>query len=712
MATEKTEADMLILSRVAPVVGDNPEDRAVRMTLVTETPTEVFDPRRGEIIREIVLVRGVEWPERFPLLDSHNRNTVDGVLGSVSKLERQLDGEPRIEATARFSSRQKAIDAYNDIRDGHITDPSVGARRLKTRWLERGERANIDGREYIGPVRLVTKSRIFEASVTPVGADPNAKFLPALRAYSDPQGCMEEYMDEKMRQLLVSRGMPDALDGAQAVAWAEANLNRAEAPVPPAPVADSGDIERRVEAERTAAVDAEIRRQDEIRSLCRSAPALDDAESFAQDLIRRKVTPEIAAKEVLARLSQASASAAVSPSLGDVQRIQAVESEADKLYAAVRDGLIERSLADEGSANGAEWKPAPGAEQFKHRRLTEIGRMLIERSTGKACNLSDGQIAEKMLGHDDPRQFLLRASDGPLYNVSGMFSAVTLDVANNSLRRSYTEAPSTYQIWARRGPNFTDFKDQRRSILGEIPDPQVVPENSDFPEVTYSDGYEGYHVEVYAMIFSITLQAILNNSLNAFTDAPRKMGNAFRRKVNKLVVGVLTANDALADGTALFHANHSNVGTTGAIGETTLDEMYSAMMLQKGLNANVIVGTTPRYVLLPPGKSGQALKFFGSTSTAIATAGNSNTTNIYGPGGDRRLTPIVEPQLAASSTTAWYGIADSGEVDTVEYAFLDGFETPQVQQERAFTRLGVRYSVVQAVGVKALDYRGLFYNAG
>ena len=718
----------------------NREERSVELILLTENGVDVYDWQTDDIIREVILVSGVEWPKQVPLLDSHSRWSTSDTLGSIRNFSKS---DNAVSARAYFSRKQKAVETFDDVADGHITDASVGAKRLATVFIPKGETQTVGGKEFTGPTRVVTRSRILEGSVVAIGADPKAKFSPVQRAYMDPQGLLKERrnMDE-YRQLCIERGMPAEFTDEQMREWAKKNLvARAAAPAtppatPPArteatpattPATSADDVQRQIAEAAARAQDAEINRQSELRDLVRMS-SVEDPDALIADLIKRKVPVDKAASEILRAQAADPGAGPIEPS-GDMSNrgatngrrptIQHQHAEADSLRKALADGLMLRSHGDDIANAGKKvhydpnWKPHAGANEFRGRRLVEIGRMLLERAGVKHSDMPDTMVAMRMLGHQDPSEGIYRA-DGPMYNVSGMFSAVTMDVAHNALRKSYMEAPQTFTLWARRGENLTDFKDHWQSILGEIPDPPAVPENETFKEVTYSDAKEGYKVEVYALKFSITMQAIMNNSLNAFNDAPRKMGSAFRRKNNKIVVGVLTANDVLQqDGVALFDdSTHHNTGTGAAISETSLDEMYSKMMLQTGLDTSVITGFTPRHVLIPPGISGAALKFFGSTSVAIATEGNSNTTNIYGPGGNRQLTPLVEPQLAANDVNAWYGVASSDEVDTVVYAYLDGFELPIVVPNKPFDRFGVEYAVIQGFAAKALDYRGLFRNLG
>jgi hypothetical protein len=99
-------------------------------------------------------------------------------------------------------------------------------------------------------------------------------------------------------------------------------------------------------------------------------------------------------------------------------------------------------------------------------------------------------------------------------------------------------------------------------------------------------------------------------------------------------------------------------------------------------------------------------------STSDPAAGNSNTKNIWENG----LTPVLDPELSAAATggsdTSWYLAGDKNAVDTVEFAYLQGLETPAFERQTMFDRLAIAFRVYQCFAAKALDHRGLYKNAG
>ena len=91
-----------------------------------------------------------------------------------------------------------------------------------------------------------------------------------------------------------------------------------------------------------------------------------------------------------------------------------------------------------------------------------------------------------------------------------------------------------------------------------------------------------------------------------------------------------------------------------------------------------------------------------NSSADPAASGNSG---IYNP--SRGLTVIIEPLLDANSTTAWYLGASPSQVDTIEVSFLQGQETPVINDYVDEATWSRKVTVVQCFAAKAVDHRGL-----
>lgn len=467
-----------------------------------------------------------------------------------------------------------------------------------------------------------------------------------------------------------------------------------------------------------------------------------DRLAFASSLIEAKADMPTAIK----RLGEEAAKHNKPAGASDTSSVRVVSEGRDTTRAAARDALLIR-------ANGGRWdehtakvrdtileeqgrdkeitpggKPAPGA--MSDRRLHSLHGLaeICLRADGYSDNvirrLTKNQLAQLALGTSNLADFgIYAASDGPAYNTTGLFSSVMLDVSNNSMRRGYMDDATTYEVWMKRGESLPDFRKKYQTLLGELADPQAIPENGEFQETTVQDEHESYRVEVWGSMFSISWQSIVNDNIGAFTDIPAKQGRSMRRKQNRLAYMVLKDNANLQDAGALFNATaqttaggHANLETgAGAPSVTTLNLLEKKMLKMTALtgaaNADAhALNIKPKFIIVPPDLIATVDELLASTSYAVSN-GNAGIVNRW----HQRLTPVVEAELSAAfggSDTAWYLATDPRDVDTIEYAFLQGLETPALEQQTSFTSLGRKYRIYQAFGVKAIDYRGLQKHAG
>lgn len=220
----------ILCSRAAPQTLDE-KTRSVEVVIATEEPVEVWDWTRWEPVREVLLMSALERPgEQVPLLDTHNRYSTSNVLGSVREI--QVRGD-RLVGRAYFSETQEAATAFLKVREGHLTDLSVGYRVTASVWVEEGTTAEVEGRKFEGPLRVVTGWKLREVSLCPLGADEKAK----IRDGRAGRPAKEEIMDPKLRKFLETRGLPAEAGDEEAWRFLESlEVRRAEPkPPPPAP---------------------------------------------------------------------------------------------------------------------------------------------------------------------------------------------------------------------------------------------------------------------------------------------------------------------------------------------------------------------------------------------------------------------------------------------------------------------------------------------
>ncbi len=409
-----------------------------------------------------------------------------------------------------------------------------------------------------------------------------------------------------------------------------------------------------------------------IRELCRQF----NLDALADELIDSGASIEEARAKVLEELAQRSKP--VGPSI----HATIVEDERDKIRAAAVDGIRLR----------AGWKiekPAEGAEKFRGMTLERLAEYCLRKAGVQTDGLTRIQLIQRAFSHS--------TSD---------FPNILMDAVNKALLDAYREVPTTFRKWTK-VVSASDFKKRYVVKLGSFSELDIVPAGAEFKEKTISEEKEEYSIATYGAIFSITRQTIINDDLDAFSRIPMHLGRAARRTIEKTVYNILNTNPKMSDGNTLFSAAHKNVGTPGAISNTTLKEIRKLMGQQKDPDGNLIY-LRPGYLIVPPAIATDAMEWMNST---YFPGKSNNQPNIWQKWAEVIETPYISAD-AGGSDTAWYVIADPTLIDTVEVAFLDGQEEPTIETDKGFEIDGIKFKVRLDFGAAPVDWRGMFKNAG
>ena len=319
--------------------------------------------------------------------------------------------------------------------------------------------------------------------------------------------------------------------------------------------------------------------------------------------------------------------------------------------------------------------------------LLDLARECLEASGTRTRRMPRHEIAKLALSTSD-------------------FPYILADVANKTLRQAYEAYPRTFLPFSRRR-SAVDFKNINAVQLGEAPSLQKVNEKGEFTHGSIGESKETYKLATYGRIVSITRQVIINDDLGAFTRIPAGFGVAAATLESDTVWGIITSNPNMGDGVALFHANHANLnsGAGSALALTGLGAGMAAMAKQKGLDGITTLNVQARYLAVPVALQ---LTAFQLVASNLAPAQSANVVPEY----IRALTPIAEPRLDAASATAWYLFAAPDQIDTIEYAYLEGQDGVYIETRQGFDTLGLEARVVWHVGAGAIDHRGAFKNPG
>jgi hypothetical protein len=588
------------------------------------------------------------------VLDAHRAyGSVSAILG-IAIRGAIKDGEGT--ATLRLSGNPDNAGVVGDIKDGIIRAISFGYSVQKyeiTRAIDRADGVNM-------PLYRAVAWTPQEISFVPVPADANAS------TRSQPQ-----------------HGVPCEFIRAAAHSSKE----------PTMPTEAELQAQRDQEAATRTAADkaaaataqaAERQRAGDITSLCtrHAVPADKVAKYIADgttvDAVRSAILDDLATRDEGAGNSQR-----------NVTRVHTVSDETQTRLAGLEEAFMHRV--------DAKAKLTDNGKLYRGMSLIEMGREHLERSNVDTRGMDRLTLATRILNF---------RSGGSLSTSD--FSSLLANVANKRLRQGYDENQPSYQRWARRAPDAPDFKAMTVVNLAGAPDLLQVNEHGEFKYGAMTDGKETYSMLTYGRVVSLTRQALINDDLRGFDRLVGAFGNSAARLENRVAYAILTANAALGDSVALFHATHANLTGAGtAISVTSLGVGRAAMRLQKGLQSEEL-NLTPSFLIVPATQEALAYQFTSANYVPATIA----QVNEFRAGGRTAVEPIVEAILDANSTTAWYLAANNGQVDTVEYCYLQGAAGPVIESEMGFEVDGISYKCRLDFAAKAIDYRGLYKNVG
>lgn len=608
-----------------------------------------------------------------PFLKVHELGALDAVIGSVVPGSARLENGRGI-ALVRISERDDVEPIWRDIQAGHIRAVSIGYQ------VHRFEVSKPDGgRELWRAVDWTP----FEVSAVPVGADPAAGF----RAQQPLHDCVLHRRDASQTR----QGASPMTDQTQPPAAAATDPHATEetqmtTPTNPAAEPQARAVQTRAlpqvapvtppdtEAIATRAREAE---RDRVSTIYDLAGRLNLERGFADDLVKRGVTVDESRRLILDQVAARSDETRTFPHVsiplgGRDERVTRRDAVANALLHRYSPTLFQ--LDD-------------SARQYRGMSLLELARESLSNAGVNTRGLSRDEVATRSL-HS--------TSDFP-----EILSAVT----NKTLRQAYETYPRTFMLFCRQ-VLATDFKAMNRVQLGEAPQLLEVGESGEFKRGTLGESKESYKVKTYGRVVAITRQTLINDDLDAFTRIPAMYGNSIAQLESDVVWGIIIANPAMADGNALFHANHKNLAGTGtALAVDAVGAARAAMALQTGFDKKTVLNVRPAFLIVPAALELKAEQLVAQNLVP------ADSTKVV-PQSIRTLSPISEPRLDANSPTAWYLAASPNQIDTIEYAYLEGQQGAYIETRNGFDVDGVEIKCRLDFGAKAIDWRGLYKNPG
>lgn len=590
-----------------------------------------------------------------PVLNTHFQESLAGQMGVVERAW-LAGGEGR--AVLRLSRREDVEPYWQDIADGIIRNISVG-------YIVRA--VEITEREGQVPEYLAVDWQPTEISFVPVPADADAGTRSATRPDDAPTFPVQYR----------HAGEPAAAVVTTEPAAVAANV---EPETRQEPTMTPEELEAKLQAERKAAIDAENKRQAEIRKITGLYPQF--GADFARSLLDDpNCTVDSARELVLNKLAEQSDATAQRNHVNVVT----VHDETDTRRQGMQAALHARVFGGQVDDN---------ARRFRGMNMSDMARACVQAAGGNVEGLNRSEVVELALNN----------TRGAGMHTTSDFPIILASEANRAMMRGYELAGQTFRPLVRE-TSAADFKDIVRLRVGNAVELKEVNEAGEFEIGTLNDAdSERYKLRTFGRIVNISRQVILNDDLGIFSETAYGFGRSAANLESNLVWGLITGNQKLGDAKELFHAGHGNIAAAAAtVGIDSIDALDQLIGAQTEPGTKDDLNLYGKFILVP-----RTLRLAAQRAVGYVSATEVDKLNPL----SGQYEVIAEPRLARADPKRWYLAAGPDAAPTIELAYLEGQRGIYTTSREGFETDGVQVKGRIDVGVGLMDYRWIATNPG
>ncbi|WP_457805170.1 ClpP-like prohead protease/major capsid protein fusion protein [Stenotrophomonas maltophilia] len=404
----------------------------------------------------------------------------------------------------------------------------------------------------------------------------------------------------------------------------------------------------------------------------------------AECLADAAITEDVARGKLLAKLA-----ASGQPLAGGFSITDVVPEEDNQRRAQVN-----ALLARAGVLTGADAETARNGNPYAHTTLLALAERSLIQAGVNTRGMDREQIARGVLA-------VQTTSDFPV---------LLENVLHRVLVGAYNLQQFTWTRFCATG-TLSDYRPHSRYHLSSFSDLKPVNEAGEYENGVLGDGeVETIKGARKGRILQITPEVLVNDDLGAFVRITTALGQAAGRTIEKDVYDVLKQNGGLGpvmkDGHTLFHEEHGNIAAGAAVSVDSFDAMRQMMALQMDPGGN-------DYLDISLSRFLGTVAMHGRATLVNNSEYNPDVTGKFQVNNTSRATfsdIITSPRLGTGK--GWYGFADPNVEPVIEVAFLNGVQTPVLEQETNFRTDGLSWKVVHKYGVGAVGWRGAAFNPG
>jgi len=293
-------------------------------------------------------------------------------------------------------------------------------------------------------------------------------------------------------------------------------------------------------------------------------------------------------------------------------------------------------------------------------------------------------------------------------DIAGLLS----NVANKFLLEGFFFVEQTWKEISDIQP-VNDFKTKTAYRLTGAEEFKMVPAGGEIKHGTLTEESYTNKADTYGLMLSVTRTDIINDDLGAITTIPKKLGRGAGIAMNKVFwtefLGQLGTTFTAARSN-YFDGSSTNLSISSL---TTAEQMFMDLTDADGQP----IGHSPEMLLVSTSLSATAAQLFNSLELRNTTSSTEYPVNNPHAG---KFRPVVSRYIGNSSftgytTTGWGILANPQEVPLIEMCFLNGQQSPTIEQagiDANFSTLGIQMRAFLDFGCNIQDYRGGVWSKG
>ncbi|RWR12046.1 phage major capsid protein [Paenirhodobacter populi] len=325
------------------------------------------------------------------------------------------------------------------------------------------------------------------------------------------------------------------------------------------------------------------------------------------------------------------------------------------------------------------------SREFVNMSLMDHARDAVQRTGVSTRGLSADEVLARAM----------TTSDFPLTvaNAAGKVAADGYQAAETALKPLFRQR------------SLSDFKTSTAVRLGGMGQLEEMTESGEFKAVSRGEAGESLQLRTFGRRLDLSRRLIVNDDLSLFADTTRALGEAAAQTEAALMADLLTGNDKLSDGKALFHASRGNVLTYAVDAERAaaymslilaLDEGRKIMRNQKNLDGVTPIVARPKYVIAGP----ETESLLGSITDYDSSFVNPLDMLTW----RKEISVLIDPRITDKTI---YLAADPAACAVFNQAIFAAAPGPQIQRQESWDTLGVSFRCWMDTGVGFAGWRGI-----